>query len=229
MRRVVVFTIVCLLATGTVMAQTATGALKGTAVDDGGQALPGVSVVVTSDSLQGNRATVTDENGRFNIPVLPVGVYTATFSLPGFQTVNQEEVKISIETSITIDVTMTSSFSDEVIVTSETPVIDVTTPAIGTNLDSRSLEGLPTGRDFKSVTYLATGAVDGGGLSNDAIGGAPSIMGASALENRYVVDELDTRIRPTGSWDRSFPSISSKRSRSRPAAMKPSTAAPSVA
>ncbi len=192
MRRVVVFTIVCLLATGTVMAQTATGALKGTAVDDGGQALPGVSVVVTSDSLQGNRATVTDENGRFNIPVLPVGVYTATFSLPGFQTVNQEEVKISIETSITIDVTMTSSFSDEVIVTSETPVIDVTTPAIGTNLDSRSLEGLPTGRDFKSVTYLATGAVDGGGLSNDAIGGAPSIMGASALENRYVVDELDT-------------------------------------
>ncbi len=54
------------------------------------------------------------------------------------------------------------------------------------------LDNVPVGRDFKSVTFLATGAVDGGGYTDDNVAGNASVMGASALENRYVVDELDT-------------------------------------
>ena len=40
--------------------------------------------------------------------------------------------------------------------------------------------------------FLAAGAVDGGGITDDYLAGNPSVMGSSVLENRYVVDQLDT-------------------------------------
>jgi outer membrane receptor protein involved in Fe transport len=77
-------------------------------------------------------------------------------------------------------------------VTSESPVLDVTSTTIGTAFSGQLLSDLPAGRDANSVAWLAAGAVEGGGARTQDLAGNPSIMGASALENRYVVDELDT-------------------------------------
>jgi len=101
-------------------------------------------------------------------------------------------VRVALEKTISLDVSLSSTFTEEVLVTAESPVIDTTSPAIGSNFGQAIIDDVPLGREFNSITFLATGAVDGGGMANDAIGGNPSIMGASALENRYVVDQLDT-------------------------------------
>ena len=47
---------------------TQTGTLSGAVLDQSGLVLPGVTVTVTSPSLQGVRSTVTDENGRYSMP-----------------------------------------------------------------------------------------------------------------------------------------------------------------
>ena len=181
-----------LLAAAPAIAQTATGGLRGTVVDEKGQVLPGVTITVSSPALQGERVATTDADGRFRFSLLPPGTYLARFNLVGYQSVEQTGVKIILEQTITLEVTMNSAFAEEVIVSGDAPLVDTTTTTMGTSFSQSAMENLPTGRSFESLTFLATGAVEGGGLRNDDIAGNPSIMGASAAENRYVVDSLDT-------------------------------------
>ncbi len=182
----VIAVLVCLLAAGSLMAQTTRGGLEGRVVDEGNQPLPGVTVVISSPALQGTRTDVTDAEGQFRFNLLPPGVYKAVFSLPSFQRVEQENIKIGVAQTITLEVTLRSAFTEEVVVTSEAPVVDVTSTTVGANLSQETIVDLPTGRTFNALTFLATGAVPGG------LGGNPSISGASAAENRYVIDDLDT-------------------------------------
>jgi len=178
--------LVCLLAVGTVMAQTSKGRIEGTVVDEGNQPLPGVTVILTSPAMQGTRSDVTDADGRYRFNLLPPGTYKAVFSLPGYQKVEQENIVVGVSQTITVNPTLHSAFKEEVLVTSEAPVVDVTSTTIGANLSQETIKDLPMGRTFSSLTFLASGAVHAG------LGNNPSIGGASAAENRYVVDDLDT-------------------------------------
>ena len=65
-----------------------TGTLRGAVKDSTDAVLPGVTVTVTSDALQGSRTTVTDLNGNYEIIGLPPGQYTASFALQGFTSVD---------------------------------------------------------------------------------------------------------------------------------------------
>src|SRR4051812_2880006 len=59
---------------------TTTGAIQGKITDaETGEALPGVTVVVTSPVLQGTQTAISDENGLYKIAELPPGSYVITF------------------------------------------------------------------------------------------------------------------------------------------------------
>ena len=58
---------------------TPTGTIKGHVEDVQGGALPGVTVTVSSPSLQGTRTAVTSANGDYIVPFLPAGEYTVMF------------------------------------------------------------------------------------------------------------------------------------------------------
>src|SRR5688572_477346 len=79
-----------LLVASTAFAQVGTTtSLMGTVTSDG-KALPGVSVTVSSPSLQGTRTAVTGEGGGYTFPALPPGVYTVQFQLEGMNTVTRK-------------------------------------------------------------------------------------------------------------------------------------------
>ncbi|MFV9645089.1 MAG: FlgD immunoglobulin-like domain containing protein [Desulfobacterales bacterium] len=70
------------------------GSLDGTITDaSDGEALFGVTVhlapisVASSDAME--RQTLTNSNGQFSFPLLPVGSYSLDVSLPGYQTIEQ--------------------------------------------------------------------------------------------------------------------------------------------
>ena len=48
-----------------------------------GAPLPGVTITISSPSLQGTRSTVTGEAGAYDFASLPPGVYSVSFDLPG--------------------------------------------------------------------------------------------------------------------------------------------------
>ena len=70
--------------------------IVGQVVDATGAVLPGVTVEAASPALiEQARTAITDGNGRFAIIDLRPGIYTVTFSLPGFRTVKREGIELA--------------------------------------------------------------------------------------------------------------------------------------
>ena len=73
----------------------AQSAIAGVVRDTSGAVLPGVTVEAASPALiEKTRAVTTDGEGRYKIVDLRPGVYSVTFSLPGFSTVKRDGVEL---------------------------------------------------------------------------------------------------------------------------------------
>src|SRR5688572_8130100 len=68
------------------LAQDTTGTITGVVTDDSGAVLPGVTVTFKQTETGFTRDFVTTTTGAYAAAGLPVGKYTATFTLQGFQT-----------------------------------------------------------------------------------------------------------------------------------------------
>src|SRR5262245_29337661 len=82
-----VTTIVLLLAFGTclVSAQTSTATILGVVRDTTGALIPGVTITVKHVESGQTRTAVSAENGGYNVPLLPVGPYELSTTMPGFK------------------------------------------------------------------------------------------------------------------------------------------------
>src|SRR5437764_10972203 len=75
-------------------AQTAS-TITGIVRDSSGGVLPGVTVEATSPQLiEKVRTIVTDDRGAYSIVDLRPGVYTVTFTLPGFSTYKRDALEL---------------------------------------------------------------------------------------------------------------------------------------
>src|SRR5687768_15159197 len=63
--------------------------LTGRATMDG-NAIPGVTVTISSPSMQGTRLAVTDVNGNYNFAAIPPGHYTLRFEMENVQPVTRK-------------------------------------------------------------------------------------------------------------------------------------------
>src|SRR5207237_7152987 len=86
--------------------------------DENGGVLPGVTVAATSPALQvGSVADVTNDRGEYRLTSLPIGTYAVEYSLPGFQTVRQEGVRLEIGLQAKLDkILKVGSLSESIIV-----------------------------------------------------------------------------------------------------------------
>ena len=75
--------------------------------DASGAVLPGVTVEASSPALiEKVRTVVTDGTGQYRIEQLRGGVYTVTFTLPGFNTVRREGVELAGSFAATVNAEM---------------------------------------------------------------------------------------------------------------------------
>jgi len=178
--------LIALTAAMPLLAQETSGHIAGTVADASGGALPGVTVEAVSQ--RGQRfTTVTDSAGNYRFPALPPGIYSVTGTLAGMEPATARNVSVTLGASPRADLRLRiGAVSETLTVTAEAPVVDVTTSATSTNIRSEEFESLPKGRGFESIVTLAAGA------NNDPLAAGISIDGATALENRFVVDGVDT-------------------------------------
>ena len=158
-----------------VMPSTAAGqaptGIAGTVTDATGGVLPGVTVEARSPALiEEVRVGSTDGQGQYRILLLRPGVYTVTFSLPGFSTV--ERVGIELESFFTapVNVEMTlGEVAETITVTGASPVVDVQTTTRSEVINRDLIEQLPTGRQYhfliNTVPAVNSGDFDVGGDS----------------------------------------------------------------
>ncbi len=169
--------------------QSTRGDIQGSVKDETGAELVGVTVTVTSPALAGSRTVTTDEKGNFRVVALPPGIYKASFTLDGFQSIDQESVVVNIGSTQRLNVDMTSAFTEELVVTSERPVIDSASTDLGVNVGENFFKELPTGRNYTSIARLAPGAQQDA-CTGDAC--QTSFYGSTSAENAYYVDGVNT-------------------------------------
>jgi len=176
-----------LVFSGSAWSQT-TGSIRGRTVDGDGQALPGVTIVVTGEILgSAQRTAVTSPSGGFHFAVMPVGTYSVTASLEGFQTQAAEEVRVAIGGVATIDFNLPEAFSDEITVIAETPVIDTTTPSFDAAYEFDTIKDLPTRGNF----YDTLAVMPGVAADRESIF-LLSPFGSDVQSNQWNIDGLDS-------------------------------------
>ncbi len=112
--------------------------------DDEGVPLPGVAVEASSPAAMGMLTAITSDKGSYRFGNLAPGIYKLTFTLDSFQSVERENIKVALNRSMTLNVTMKPSIlEEEVTVIAETPIIDVKMSGLSSNFTSQDIENLP--------------------------------------------------------------------------------------
>src|SRR4051794_17665626 len=175
------------------LAQEQTASIQGVITDSTGAALPGVTVEASSADRGQKLAVQSDSSGHYRFPSVPPGIYTVTATLSGMQPATAKGVEAKLGTSPKVDLVLkVAAVSENMTVTAEPALVDVTSSAAQTSIRSETFEKLPRGRDFSSVVVQAPSA-----NQNNKTGGI-SIDGSSGAENRYIMDGVDTTNPQTG-------------------------------
>jgi hypothetical protein len=171
-------------------AQT-TGGIVGRVADEQGGTLPGVTLEARSPALQGTRIAVTDGSGRYRLTLLPPGTYSLDVTLSGFSPESHRGVEVNLDKETTVNAVLHPAVAESITVTGEVPVVDVTSPALGTNLDSRAVETLPTGRNYSSVVQITPGVSSDANPENTDQS-TITVYGSSGNENVFLIDGVNT-------------------------------------
>src|SRR5688572_3551277 len=116
--------------------------LTGTVTDSTGGVLPGVTVVAVNEATGNRFEAVTDERGIYRIPAR-VGSYVITAELSGFTTVSRTGLQLLIGQTASVNLQMApSTVQETVTVTAEAPLLNVTTSALGGNVDPQQVQEL---------------------------------------------------------------------------------------
>jgi len=196
MLRLLRFTAIVFVALGAsvaLLAQTTatTGALFGQVLDADGKPLPGVSVTITSASLQGSRVTTTNTAGEYTFPLLPPGKYHIEAALSGFDSQVRDNAEVSLNKVTKVNIPMSlSRVSESVTVTGTGVVVDPTQTNTQVNLKEDFLKYASVGQNGRS--YQDAMEVIPGVADQTGAGGNPSVFGANLGQNSYLIDGLNT-------------------------------------
>ena len=171
--------------------QMGTGTIDGRIVDATGAVLPGVSVTVANAETGLARTVVTDENGRFRVPLLPAGRYVLTTELAGFQSLRRDGLVLNVGQQQSLgDLTIEVATVEEVItVTAESPLIEVARAVPAATFDSREIENLPiAGRDYKNFALNTPNVVTAGPNSGRT---TINMGGMKGIDTNITVDGAD--------------------------------------
>ena len=164
----------------------ATASIAGTVVDASGAVLPGVTVEASSPALiEKTRSVVTDGTGQYRIEQLRGGLYTVTFTLPGFSTVRREGVELTGSFAATVNADLKlGSVEETITVTGDTPIVDIQSAQRQRVIDQELLAAIPTGRTPQVAAFMIPGVnlsnVDVGGTNIiNTTGGSLSIHGGA--------------------------------------------------
>jgi len=157
-------------------AQDAT--ISGTVVDVSKAVLPGVTVTATHSATGRQIVAVTGDRGEFRMPGVSPGKYRVEAELAGFATyvINELELLVGQTASLSIPLTV-AGLTETVTVSSEVPLVDLSSAQIAGNIDPRQMNALPLqGRNWldlslmvKGVTGNDMGASRAGGVAKESM------------------------------------------------------------
>ena len=133
----------------------ATGGISGTARDQSGGVLPGVTITVTHTDTGASRTAVSNESGAYALPNLPLGPYRLEATLQGFNTFTQTGIVLQVNSNPVVNPVLgVGALSEQVQVTGTAALVDTRTVGVATVVESQRILELPL--NARQVTQLIT-------------------------------------------------------------------------
>jgi len=167
-----------------------TGQIQGTVKDASGAVIPGAAVTATEVDTNRTSTAVTNSNGNYIFPTLPIGHYTIRVQMKGFKTAIHSGIGLNVQQVAVINETLqVGEVSQSVQVTGAAPLLDTQQASQGQVIDSRRIEDIPlNGRDYLQLALLSEGTV--APLSGARHGGF-SANGMRTSQNNYMINGVD--------------------------------------
>ena len=186
--RMVLLSLVVMVAPALSSAQDATGRIFGTVYDQQGAVIPAAQVTITNTATKDARTVTTNKDGYFQVLALPIGNYKVTAEHAGFRTVISAEQKLLINQALRIDFKMEVGAENQTIeVGAEAAPVETVNPTLGQSITGRTLTNMPlNGRDMLDLALLQPGVTE----SNDDNAGAGnySIAGGRTDSVTFLLD-----------------------------------------
>ena len=174
-----------------------------------GSRLPGAVVTAASTDAFSRREATTDAAGEARLSGLePSAKYVVTVAMSGFSSVKQERILVRSGQTTSLKFSLSvSQQAEEITVTADTPVVDVTNATTGQDITLQLTESLPTGRSYQSYLQLVPGVLPDNpsspgnpasksGLNYADIGGEAGI----SRDNFYYIDGINVTDGVTGTF-----------------------------
>lgn len=180
-------------------------AVVGAVTDASGAVLVGATVRLAGPGLPGGSIVeTTDDRGEYRFGGLLPGEYTINVSASGFRTIIRRGIRLPVETTFTVDVSLeVSPLAETIEIVAPSPFVDVRTSANPTTLPNETLQNLPTTRTLADLLNLAPGIgqdvahggtrqsngvmIDGVSLNGPFLGEVPIELNYDWLDHVQVV------------------------------------------
>ena len=194
-----------------VRAQVAGGTLSGTISDPSNVGIPKAEVVVANLDTGVSRSVTTDDDGFYTVVNLMAGQYDVTVTAAGFSTEIRKGVTISVgdRTSIDLVLKVGEASKTTIVVTGETPQVQLASSTISDVVNETTVRELPlNGRSWTDLTTLQAGTnaivtqpsfATGSDRGNRGFGSQVTISGSRPQQNNYRLDGISVNDYANGS------------------------------
>ena len=108
------------------------GSFSGNVLDKSGSAVPGATVVATSQGTGMAREGKTDSSGHYLIPLLSVGTYNVHVDATGFQSAESRDLHLQVDEARKLDFSLVpATVVTTVAVTGDAVAVETANPSLG--------------------------------------------------------------------------------------------------
>ena len=142
-------------------AQAPTATILGVVKDASGAVVPGAEITATNTETGIARSAHAGNDGAYRLPSLAVGSYDIAAQHPGFQSMIQRGLRITVGAESVINFTLNvGAVAETVSVTAEAPIVNTTSGSLSGLVTEDRVADLPlNGRNFNDLTLLQTGEI----------------------------------------------------------------------
>ncbi|NUR53963.1 MAG: TonB-dependent receptor [Acidobacteria bacterium] len=186
-RAMVALALVAAAGPAVAQSQAINGSIEGTVHDNTGAILPGVTVTVTNTDTGAQRVVVTNGEGVYRAPLLPLGTYQVAAELQGFKKFEQQGISLSAGQTALIHVVLSvGSVAETITVTGESPVAQPGKIDLGRTIGEAEVKNLPlVSRNPYNFAFLQANVT---GYENNEFGVPRINANGSQMHTNYQLD-----------------------------------------
>src|SRR5260370_11761630 len=166
-----------------------TGTITGLVTDPSGAVIAGATVTTANSATGFSRSGVSNPQGQYEIPLLPVGTYAITVTSPGYGTYEQRGIQVGLDSDSVVDARLNiGSSAQTVSVTADASILNTESFDVSGGLNSVAIENVPiTSRNTFNLALFTPGL---NGTRDDEFGN-PTFAFGGMQRHDFLIDRID--------------------------------------